>query len=83
MVNISKLRADLEEALPPVIARAKTEHYTGGLYKAETMAVYDSKGIGVKEPVRMQGGKIGYIKENFIDWFISRVEAVNATNQNS
>ena len=33
MVNISKLRADLEEALPPMIARAKTEYYPGGLYK--------------------------------------------------
>jgi hypothetical protein len=83
MVDIAKLRADLEAALPPVIARAKTEHYTGGLYKAETMAVYDSKGIGVKNPLRMQGGKVGYLKENFIEWLISRVEAANVTHANS
>jgi hypothetical protein len=83
MVNIAKLRADLEAALPPVVARAKIDHYLGGLYKGETMAVYDSQGKGVKDPVRMEGGKVGYLKENLIDWFISRVEAANVTQSNS
>ncbi len=83
MVNLTKLRADLEESLPPVVARAKIGHYLGGLYKTETMAVYDSKGIGIKDPVRMEGGRVGYLKENLIEWFLSRVEAANATQSNS
>lgn len=83
MANIAQIRADLEKVLPPIIARAKIEHYLGGLYSAETMAVYDSKGIGVKDKVRLQGGKIGYTKESLINWFISRLEAVDGNNTNS
>ena len=83
MVDIAQLRADLEQALPPIIARRKIEHYLGGLYKAESMAVFDSNGTGVKNPVRMEGGKVGYHKEDLINWFISRVEAANVTNANS
>ena len=48
------------------------------------MAVYDSQGKGIKDPVRMADGKVGYLKDNLIDWFISKVEAANGIpNENS
>lgn len=84
MVNLAKLRADLEAALPPIVARRKIDYYLGGLYKGETMAVYDSQGKGIKDPVRMADGKVGYLKDNLIDWFISKVEVANdIPNENS
>lgn len=84
MVNIAKLRSKLEEALPPIIARSQIEFYLGGLYKAGTMTTYDSQGKGIKNPIRLQDGKVGYYKENLIDWFISKVETTNdIPNENS
>ena len=49
MVDISKLRADMEAALPPLIARSEVSRYSGGLYSAKTLEIYDSKGIGIPE----------------------------------
>lgn len=78
MIDIAQIRADLEATLPAVVARSKISRYLGGVYTPATMAVYDSKGIGVKDPVRFSGQKIGYSKQNLIDWFIARLEAANA-----
>lgn len=75
MVNLAQIRADLEAALPPVIERTKIAHYLGGMYKASTMSVYDSQGIGIKDPLRMEGNKVGYLKENLIEWFLSKIKA--------
>ena len=52
MIDLQKLREEYEKTWPPIIARDDIAAYTGGLYSAGTMQVYDSKGIGVKNPVR-------------------------------
>lgn len=78
MIDFQTLREEFEKTWPPVIAREEIARYTGGLYTAGTMQVYDSKGIGVKNPVRLEGRKIGYPKQDLIDWLISRMEDANA-----
>lgn len=83
MIDIAQIRADLEATLPAVVARSQISHYLGGCYTPATMAVYDSKGIGVKDPVRLSGQKIGYSKQNLIDWFIARLEAANAQKEDN
>ena len=78
MIDFQKLREEYEKTWPPVIARNDIATYTGGLYTAGTMRVYDSKGIGVKNLVRLKGRKIGYPKQDLIDWLISHMEDANA-----
>ena len=75
MVDLAKLRADMEAALPPLIARSEVSRYSGGLYSAKTLEIYDSKGIGIpkSERVRMDR-KIAYTKNGFINWIISKIE---------
>lgn len=77
MVNFEELRKEFEEAWPPIISRDEIAHYTGGMYSPNTMQVYDSKGLGVKNKVRQKGRKIGYPKKDLIDWFLSQLEAVD------
>lgn len=81
MINTEELRAKLEAAWPELIAREEISHYTGGIYKAKTMEVYDSKGTGVKNPVRFKGRKIAYTKDELINWLIARLEAKNANTR--
>lgn len=71
--TLTQIRADLEKALPPLIAREAIAKYTGNLYSSKTMSVYDSIGKGIPNPVRL-GRKIAYTKENLINWLISRLE---------
>lgn len=78
MIDFQKLREEYEKTLPPVIARNDIATYTGGLYTTGTMQVYDSKGIGVKNLVRLKGRKIGYPKQDLIDWLINHMEDANA-----
>lgn len=75
MVDLTKLRADMEAALPPLIARSEVSRYSGGLYSAKTLEIYDCKGIGIpkSERVRMDR-KIAYTKKGFINWIISKIE---------
>lgn len=75
MVDLTKLRADMEAALPPLIARSEVSRYSGGLYSAKTLEIYDCKGIGIpkSERVRMDR-KIAYTKSGFINWIISKIE---------
>lgn len=77
MINFEELRKEFEASWPPIISREEIARYTGGLYTAGTMQVYDSKGIGVKNPVRLNGRKIGYSKQDLIDWLISHMEDAN------
>lgn len=77
VANFEELRKEFEASWPPIIARDEIARYTGGMYSANTMQVYDSKGLGVKNKVRQKGRKIGYRKKELIDWFLSQLEAVN------
>lgn len=77
MIDIKKMRASFEELLPPLIARADISRWTGGLYSSNTMAAYDNRGIGVKNPTLL-GKKVAYNKDDLINWIIMRAEAANA-----
>lgn len=81
MLDLEKLRSELVAAWPPIISRDDIAHYTGGMYSSKTMQTYDSKGCGVKDPVRSAGRKVGYQKDELINWFLSRLEAANAKNE--
>lgn len=78
MIDFQKLREEYEKTWPPVIAREEIARYTGGLYQPATMEAYDARGIGVKNSIRFSGRKIGYPKQDLIDWLISRMEDANA-----
>ena len=78
MIDIQKLRESYEVILPPLIARASIAHWTGNLYSANTMSAFDSRGIGVKNPTKIDNKKIAYNKEDLINWLVERAEAANA-----
>lgn len=70
--QIEMLKNDLEKNLPAMVAREEIAKYTGGMFAPASMAIYDSRGTGVKDPVTM-GRKVGYLKSNLIDWIINNV----------
>lgn len=76
MTDIQKLKEDLEKSLPPLIARNDISKYTGGLYSANTLAAYDSKNIGVPNPVHV-GRKVAYHKDELIKWLLDKMEFCN------
>lgn len=78
MTTIQQLEENLKKMWPPLIAREKIAEYTGGLYTAGTMATYDAKGVGVPNPVRIDGRKVAYVKEELINWIIKKMETTNA-----
>lgn len=84
MVDLTKLRADLEANLPPLIARCDAARYTGGLYSQKTLEVYDCQGLGIPESERCRiGRKIAYTKSGFINWLINKIERETADVQNT
>lgn len=61
----------LEQSLPPTWARTQTPKLTGGIFAAQSLANYDSMGIG---PPRAQLGKrVIYEKASFIAWLASKL----------
>lgn len=75
MVDLTKLRADLEANLPPLIARTEVARYTGGIYSTKTMEVYDCQGLGIPESERCRAGrKVAYTKSGFINWLIAKIK---------
>lgn len=74
--SIEELREDFEREWPVTIAREEVEKYTGGLVAATSMAMYDSLGTGVKDPITM-GRKVAYRKKNLIDWIINNINKKN------
>jgi len=69
---IETLKKDLEKNLPAIVAREEIEKYTGGMFASKSMAIYDCKGTGVKDPVTM-GRKVGYLKSNLIEWIVNNI----------
>ena len=71
-MDIQVLKRDLEQCLPAIVSREEIAKYTGGMFASKSMAIYDSKGTGVKDPVTI-GRKVGYIKSNLIEWIINNI----------
>lgn len=73
---IGELKEDFKREWPVTIAREEVEKYTGGLVAAKSMAMYDSLGTGVKNPITF-GRKIVYRKKDLIDWIINNINKKN------
>lgn len=70
------IRIELEKSLPAIIARKEVKKYTGGMFSPRTLANEDSQGTGIKNRIKMKGirGGVGYLKSDFIDWFIKKLQ---------
>ena len=64
MIDFDKLAEDWPS---PFVARSEIEKFTKGLYKARSMATFDSIGNGLKRKI-CWGNKIGYLKKDVIEW---------------
>ena len=67
--KIDEMREFLIETLPPIIARSEVEKLTGGLVKRSTLSSYDSRGLGISNPIKFAAkddarGKVAYINVN-------------------
>lgn len=69
---LERLRQQLTQQLPPLVLRHKLKKHVGDLFSDSYMAKLDSIGGGPKR-VRI-GRKSAYIREDFIDWLIQRME---------
>lgn len=68
-----ELRHTLTLTLPPVVARHKIDVCLGGVFSEKYLANLDSSGNG---PRRFKlGRKTAYLREDLIDWLISRISA--------
>ena len=76
--KIDEMREFLIETLPPIIARSEVEKLTGGFVKRSTLSSYDSRGLGISNPIKFAAkddarGKVAYIREDLINWIINRI----------
>lgn len=72
-MNLEELKRQLLETMPPVFVRQQVRELTGGMIDGRTLANLDSKKEGPKGKVSMGKIKVGYLREPFIDWFLSRL----------
>ena len=76
--KIDEMREFLIETLPPIIARSEVEKLTGGLVKRSTLSSYDSRGLGISNPIKFSSedgvrGRVEYTREELINWIINRI----------
>lgn len=68
----TKLKEQLTKNLPPIIARCKIGFYMGELLSESYLANLDSLGVG--PPKVKFGRKVGYLRDDLIDWLLDRYE---------
>lgn len=73
-MDASALRAQLMADCPPIISRQEVGRITGGMIHPRTLANLDSQGLGPTGKVAMGRTRVGYLRDEFIDWFINRLE---------
>jgi hypothetical protein len=62
--------SDLNQKLPPIIARDHVEKTLGGIISPKTLANMDSMGTG---PMRIRiGKKVAYRTEDLLEWLSER-----------
>jgi len=62
---------DLENKLPPVIARDQVESLLGGMISSKTLANLDSLGLGVPNRFKV-GRKVIYPTKSLLKWLQQR-----------
>lgn len=73
-VTKEELKKQLLAIMPPVFVRQQALELTGGMIDGRTLANLDSAGTGPEGRVKMGKGKVGYMREPFVDWFLGRLE---------
>lgn len=66
-IDLSKLR----ETLPAMFARSKVPELLGGFISKGYLQNLDSAGLGC--PRVKCGRRVGYLREDFVDWLESRM----------
>lgn len=69
-----KVEKSLYEAMPPIVSREHAEKLTGGMITAVRLRDLDSAGEGPGTKISMNGRRVGYLKDEFIPWFMGRVK---------
>ena len=64
--KIDEMREFLIETLPPIIARSEVEKLTGGLVKRSTLSSYDSRGLGISNPIKFAAKNDTIVKVAYI-----------------
>ncbi len=64
MVNLKRFMDDWKSTL---VARTRIDEFTQGMYKANSMATFDSLGTGVLPRFKI-GKKVFYKTEDVINW---------------
>ena len=59
----------------PVVARQKSDKFSGGILNPKTMANLDSQGKGPKGRIRV-GRKVAYPVDELISWMEQRTEVL-------
>ena len=67
-----ELRERLTKSLPPLIARHTIRTYLGDIFSEAYLANLDSQGLGPRK-VKF-GRKAAYMREDFIEWLLNRME---------
>jgi hypothetical protein len=76
-MNTEILRESLLRELPPIFPRTDVGRLTGGMINAGTLTNAERIGGGPPAAARVRyGRRIGYIREPFVDWFISTLKEV-------
>lgn len=70
MIDLDKLAEDWKSGL---VARTRIEEFTQGMYKASTMSVFDSLGVGILPRYKI-GKKVFYKTEDIINWIRKKKE---------
>lgn len=70
--SIQKIKDALEENLPPLVTRKKAAELTGNFLTPKTMANLDALNRGPANKI-MIGRQVGYLKDDFIAFFLQQV----------
>ena len=64
--------SELAKAWGPFVTRSKIEEFSGGMVTAQSMAVFDSKGLGIEDRF-IVNRKTAYHTKDVVKWLESRV----------
>ena len=68
-----QIKQALTEVLPEIVTRKRASELTGGFISPKTMANLDSLNRGPAKKI-MIGKQVGYMKNDFIDFFLRQIK---------
>ena len=70
---------DMQDELPPVIARKDIKKFLGGVVSPQTLSNADAGGIGPEEAHRV-GRSVAYKTEHLLEWIVQRFGVCKVSN---